>query len=57
MRVRIATGASLAGALLLGGVLLAADLKSGPQVGASNITPFHPLNCNGASEGKKNCLV
>ena len=57
MRVRIATGASLAVALLLGGVLLADGLKSGPQVGSSKITPFNPLHCNLKGEGGKACLV
>ena len=32
-------------------------LKSGPQVGASIVVPFHPTNVNGAKGGMKNCLV
>jgi hypothetical protein len=31
-------------------------VKSGPQAGEKLAGPFHPLNCNGKSEGKKNCL-
>jgi hypothetical protein len=31
-------------------------IKSGPQAGEKLAGPFHPLNCNGKSEGKKNCL-
>jgi hypothetical protein len=51
----IAVGATVA--LLVGGALAADELKSGPQVGATNITPFNPLHCNGADTGKKLCLV
>jgi hypothetical protein len=50
-------GAAVAALLLAGGSLVAADLKSGPQVGSRRITPFHPLNINGSQAGKKNCLV
>jgi len=32
-------------------------LKSGPQVGASIVVPFHPTNVTGAMAGKKHCLV
>ena len=32
-------------------------LKSGPQVGASIVVPFHPTNVNGAKGGMKHCLV
>jgi hypothetical protein len=32
------------------------QLKSGPQAGEKLAGPFHPLNCNGESSGKKNCL-
>jgi len=32
-------------------------LKSGPQVGASIVSPFHPTNVTGAKEGMKHCLV
>jgi len=41
---------------LSGGVVGAADLKSGPQVGAKVPGPFHPLNVNGKDAGKKACL-
>jgi hypothetical protein len=51
----IAVGATVA--LLVGGVLAADELKSGPQIGATNITPFNPLQCNGPDDGKKVCLV
>ncbi len=40
----------------LGGVVFAADLKSGPQAGEKVPGPFHPLNVNGEYAGKKNCL-
>jgi hypothetical protein len=38
------------------GVVFAADLKSGPQAGEKVPGPFHPLNINGESAGKKACL-
>ena len=56
MKHRIAVGASLAMALLVGGVLAADGLKSGPQPGSRPI-PFNPLHCNGPDEGTKLCLV
>ncbi len=56
MKYRIA-GASLAAALLLGSSLLAAELKSGPQVDQMIPGPFNPLNINGAMAGKKFCQV
>ncbi len=40
----------------LGSVVFAADLKSGPQAGEKVPGPFHPLNINGESAGKKACL-
>jgi phage/plasmid primase-like uncharacterized protein len=40
----------------LGGAVFAADLKSGPQAGEKVPGPFHPLNINGESAGKKACL-
>jgi hypothetical protein len=40
----------------LGGVVVAGDLKSGPQAGEKVPGPFHPLNINGESAGKKACL-
>ena len=42
--------------LALGGSALAADLRSGPQVGEDVPGPFHPLNVNGEDAGKKACL-
>ena len=55
MKARMVTGAAVA--LLAGGALLAADLKSGPQVGSRNIPPFNPLHCTGRTAGSKLCLV
>ena len=53
-------GGSLAALLVCGTVVLASDLKSGPQVG-KGVTPFHPLNIlnaeNPSMNGKQNCLV
>ena len=49
--VLAAAGMVFAAAAQTGG-----ELKSGPQVGQTVPGPFHPLNCNGKSEGKKNCL-
>jgi hypothetical protein len=48
---------SLAVALLLSGVALAADLQSGPQPGKTIPGAFHPLNVTGDKAGQKNCLV
>jgi hypothetical protein len=56
MRSRIAVGASLALALLAGGLLAAEALKSGPQVGES-VTSFEPLNVTGEYAGEKKCQV
>ena len=44
-----------AGALVV--PALAADLKSGPQVGENIPGPFHPLNVTGPTAGQKACLV
>jgi len=41
---------------VLGSVAFGADLKSGPQAGDKVPGPFHPLNINGESAGKKACL-
>ena len=57
MRARILRGTSLAAALLIASAAFAADLKSGPQVGASIVNPFHPTNVTGPMAGKKHCLV
>jgi hypothetical protein len=56
MNARSMLGASLAAALLIGGVVAAEELKSGPQVG-KRVTPFNPLHVNGPTPGKKLCLV
>ncbi len=59
MKHRIAA-VSLAVAFL-GGVAIAADLQSGPQVGSRVPGPFNVLNaCNAevpGANGKKTCLV
>ena len=57
MNYRIAAGASLAIALLVGGVVAADALKSGPQTGKKIPGAFHPLNINGAAAGQKFCQV
>ena len=57
MNYRIAAGASLAIALLVGGLMAADALKSGPQTGKKIPGPFHPLNINGAEAGTKCCQV
>jgi hypothetical protein len=63
MKHRFAVGV-VAAALVTVAVGTAGDsLKSGPGVGEPIYSkdfmrgPFHPLNCTGASAGKKNCLV
>ncbi|MCU0703553.1 MAG: hypothetical protein MUF18_06195 [Fimbriiglobus sp.] len=38
------------------GLAFAAEIKSGPQAGEKVPGPFHPLNVNGESAGKKACL-
>ncbi len=48
--------ASLAGALVVAGGVLAADVKSGPQTGEKVPGPFHPLNVTGSAAGQKHCL-
>jgi hypothetical protein len=57
MKSRIAVGASLAAALLVGSVIAAEALKSGPQVGSSSLPAFNPLHCSGSGAGGKQCLV
>src|SRR5688572_27079702 len=54
--IRKLFAALVVGVAALGGVALAADLKSGPQVGEDVPGPFHPLNVNGEEAGKKACL-
>lgn len=39
-----------------GTVAFAAEIKSGPQAGEKVPGPFHPLNVNGDTPGKKTCL-
>ena len=56
MKSRIFVGASLAGALLIGSALLAAEVKSGPAVG-KGLGAFHPMHVTGEQAGNKFCLV
>ena len=55
MKYRIA-GASLAIALLVGGVLAGESVKSGLEPG-KGCMPFNPLNVNGPNAGEKVCQV
>jgi hypothetical protein len=48
--------ATVAAALAVTGLALAADLKSGPQQG-QGVGAFNPLHCTGAGKGNKSCLV
>jgi D-aminopeptidase len=41
---------------VLGGVVVAGDLKSGPQAGDKVPGAFHPYNVNGENAGKTACL-
>jgi hypothetical protein len=52
--MRTALGATLL--LAACGVALAAELRSGPQVGATVPGPFEPLNLNGPDAGDESCL-
>ena len=55
MKNSIWLGSALGG-LLVAAVVLAGDLKSGPQPG-DKVSPFHPLNVTGSKAGEKACLV
>ncbi len=57
MKRHFAVGAFALAVLATTSLVAGEALKSGPQVGDKILTPFHPLNCTGASAGKKNCLV
>jgi hypothetical protein len=57
MRSRYAVGASLATVLLVGSLIAAESLKSGPQVGQSIPGPFNPLNVTGSAAGRKVCQI
>ncbi len=57
MKSRIAVGASLAMALLVGGVIAAEGLKSGPQEGDKIPGAFNCQNITGPAAGKSICLV
>jgi len=48
--------AGTAAVALVAGFAIAAELKSGPQVGEVVPGPFTPLNINGKQAGEKHCL-
>lgn len=48
--------ASACAVALVGGLAVAAELTSGPQVGKEVPGPFTPLNITGKSAGEKHCL-
>jgi hypothetical protein len=59
MKRHLIVAAALVGLAALAGVAVSQEkskLVSGPQVGKEVPGPFHPLNVNGRSAGKKNCL-
>ncbi len=56
MKRTLMAGASLAAVMLISSSLIAAELKSGPQVD-QGLRAFRPLHCNGPDVGKKVCLV
>jgi hypothetical protein len=57
MKSRIAVGASLAVALLVGSAIAAEGLKSGPAVGKRIPGPFNVQNVTGPFAGQSLCLV
>jgi len=57
MKYRIVVGALALAVLAVASGSADEPLKSGLQVGSTKITPFNPLHCSGATEGKKLCLV
>ncbi len=56
MMRRTIVSASVLSLVAVLGVYAQSGVKSGPQVGEKVPGPFHPLNINGESAGKKNCL-
>jgi len=48
--------AAFAAVALVGGFVVAAELKSGPQSGEKVPGPFHPFNVTGEDAGQKQCL-
>jgi len=52
----IALAGFLALGLIVGGVVAADKVTSGPQTGEKVPGPFHPLNVTGDKAGEKNCL-
>lgn len=57
MKYRMAAGASLVLALLVGSTWAADALQSGPQAGEKVPNPFNPANVTGKFAGTKQCLV
>ena len=57
MKHRIAVGGVAGLALLVGSVMAANDLKSGPQPGDTVRTPFNVKNITGKYAPKTLCLV
>jgi hypothetical protein len=57
MNYRVAVGASLAFALLVGSTIGAEALESGPKVGSLIPGAFSPLNVTGDDAGQQRCLV
>lgn len=57
MKQRMIAAALCLAVLLVAGAPAGEALRSGPQVGSSKIPAFNPLNCTGANEGKRTCLV
>jgi hypothetical protein len=59
MKRHVIVAAAVLCVVALAGVAVSQEkgqLVSGPQVGKDVPGPFHPLNVNGRSAGKKNCL-
>ncbi len=57
MNRRMFRSALFLAVLLVAGLPAGEPLRSGPQIGSSKIPAFNPLNCSGANEGKRTCLV
>jgi hypothetical protein len=56
MKHGLMLGAPLAAALLVGSVLAAEGVRSGPPVGKA-LAPFNPLNVTGPDANTKTCQV
>jgi hypothetical protein len=57
MTYRMLVAASLAAAVLVGSVIAAEALESGPKVGSTIPGAFSPLNVTGEDAGQQRCLV